>query len=334
MKRAILGATFCVALFTGTAQSATLTADELLGQYNGIIFGNFSSTSDVEGSLFVGGDAVAVQSFNVQTTASAPVADAGSLVVAGDISTPNPYDTNIQVNNGGAALVGEDVNSNVRLNMNGNGAIDVGGSFNGLTNQTFTDGLAVSEPGFADRFPQDVAAVFTQTSNDLKDLGGTALSLTGTKLDIDAAPVDGTAVFKIDIALLSLMTEVDIDLNGADSLIVNVLGATTDLLGGNPLGGTFASADNVIWNFVAATDVNIGAQGFFGTILAPLAHVTTQNPIEGTLIAASADLNSELHSRSYQGDLPPVSAVPLPASLPMLGLGALALGFVRRRRIA
>jgi len=79
-----------------------------------------------------------------------------------------------------------------------------------------------------------------------------------------------------------------------------------------------------------AVDIKVNKAGtaFNGTILAPTGSVEYHNPatFNGRIIAQSIDLHSDFNIAG-----PTVSAIPLPATLPLL-LGALALfGLIRMR---
>lgn len=69
-------------------------------------------------------------------------------------------------------------------------------------------------------------------------------------------------------------------------------------------------------------------------MLAPYASVTLGDPVEGSLVAQSVTLSSEVHLQSFEGDDDPRAGSrsarregPLPGALPLLlaGVGALAL---------
>ena len=79
------------------------------------------------------------------------------------------------------------------------------------------------------------------------------------------------------------------------------------------------------------------ANEFGGSVLAPYATVSNQNPINGTLVAANYNGNGELHSYAYRGSLSTSgsnispAAVPEPSSLLVLSAGLGGLAWMRRR---
>ncbi len=99
-----------------------------------------------------------------------------------------------------------------------------------------------------------------------------------------------------------------------------------------------ANTQNVIYEFVDATTLKFGGI-WTGSVLAPLATITQQNgTLNGSIVVAAFNQTKELlSSDSFTGDLTGLtgvqfSAVPEPASLALLGIGAAAVAFVRRRR--
>lgn len=114
-----------------------------------------------------------------------------------------------------------------------------------------------------------------------------------------------------------------IDVSTSDTVIINVSGS-----GGqfqmNPLGGT-GSAENVLWNFYEATNINVNSV-IMGHILAPYAKMSGfSGSSEGSVIAKEIELtNGELHQRSWYGTAP----TPLDASEPARNVAPVAdLGF-------
>jgi choice-of-anchor A domain-containing protein len=147
---------------------------------------------------------------------------------------------------------------------------------------------------------------------------------------IKAVPgAGGIAVFDITAAQLDAIPSYQMNLNGASTVIFNVSGTSINF-GGNDETGT-TGAHNIIWNFYQATGVNLSTQ-IAGTVLAPLAHVTNGNQIDGALVAKSWTGQGELHDYGFTGYLPPT--IPEPSVWAMLLVGFGGLGAVLRRRRA
>ena len=81
------------------ARAQTLTAAQILQQFNAVIFGNFSSSADVEGRAVVGGNVSHGATFYINPGSEAPSTFA-ALSVYGSTSG-----SSININNGGGVTV-------------------------------------------------------------------------------------------------------------------------------------------------------------------------------------------------------------------------------------
>lgn len=119
-------------------------------------------------------------------------------------------------------------------------------------------------------------------------------------------------------------------------VIINVrnIGNTTLNINSNFINNARANNPQVIWNFVDATNINIGRQ-FQGSILAPLASITAK-VVEGSVVARNYTMQDEVHLGTYQGnDFMIGGPVPEPSSWAMLLAGFGLIGAtLRRRRMA
>lgn len=314
------------------AAAAPLTATELLNQFNLIAFGNVSGNSEVEGRTYVGGTITGnAKTFFIKGP-QAPASAFDAVIVAGALSN-----TTLNVNNGGNLTVGGSV-ANATLEMNGGGTARIGGAVaNVLQNQGVQLSNQAVDPGFADRFPAGIKATLEKASTDLATLPGVAPGLSGSRgLFNGATPTGGLTVYSTTLGFLAGLSELELGLNGADTLVVNVMGSGSLTWGANFLAAPFAAAPNVVWNFVEATSIALGPQ-FFGSILAPLADVSLTSNVEGTLVARNVLLGGEMHLQAFKGNIElttPPAPIPLPAALPLLAAGLGVLGLVARRRSA
>lgn len=331
-----ISAAVCVALSFAVSpvSAASVSTGDLLNYFNSVTLGDTSTQHDIEGRTYVGGNLVANGSLNIKNSPSeSPYA---SVVVAGTLNSTG----SINVNNGGNVVVGGDFNGNW-LNLNG-GTAYLGGSKNGNSNQVISqhqDGA-----NFTARFPTSIKETVVETSKSLAKLASTGSASNdknGQKLQFNAdTGADKVTVYNIDWSLLSTRPELELALNGAGTVIVNVLGngANNDgfAINNNFIGGSSAISTKTLWNFVDATTINFNKQ-FYGAILAPNAHITNSTPIEGSVIAGSANYGGEVHVYGWNGSLPladvspSLPAVPVPATLPLIASAFAVLAFMRRR---
>nr|WP_294521107.1 collagen-binding domain-containing protein [uncultured Rhodopila sp.] len=106
------------------SHAGTLSASNIFSQFNAVIFGNFSSTADVEGLTVVGGNLVAGASFDINP-ANASASSFSGLTVYGSATGSGNYNVN---DGSGVTIVGT---NNVSFNLNGGGSATIGGANKG-----------------------------------------------------------------------------------------------------------------------------------------------------------------------------------------------------------
>jgi choice-of-anchor A domain-containing protein len=302
----------------GQARAATtlpsLSAADILSQFNAVVTGNFTSTSDVEGRLAVGGNMTGGATFNLNPEATASAY--GAVNVYGNVSSGN-----YNVNNAGKVDV-KGTNSGT-FNLNGGGSI----STTALSNSNFTSTFATPLNALSSQLASLTA------NNTLP----TVTNNTSNNVDIKATTVNslGQAIFDVTAAQLEQFSSFYVDFGGSTTTtaIFNVSGNYTQ--NANFEKATDAIDSQVIWNFTNATSVSLN--GFDGTVLAENAAVTNSSALNGDLYAASYNGNGELHDHPFTGTLPAASPAPMRplghslAGLAMLGVVG-GLGVARRRR--
>ncbi|OWJ80607.1 collagen-binding domain-containing protein [Haematobacter genomosp. 1] len=319
----ICGFTALAMLVSGPVVAAPLNFQDILQQFNLVVLGNATNSSEVEGRTYVGGNLSGTSNYWIGGShdPQAP-SDYAALTVGGTLTGT------VQVNNGGAVVVGGNATG---INLNGGGTALIGGVATQVQGGAVTSGASGSA-GFSDLFPVSIEQTVSEASLSFGNLGGDAVTITGNTAYFGSG-MAGLTIYEMTLAQVSALGQVDFSRLGVgESILINVTGAGTGSFLANPLGGTGA-AEHVLWNFAGATDLTI--QGIVGSVLAPLTHVIVTNPVEGTLIAGSATLNSEVHLRPARGSyLPPdpPAPVPLPAALPLLLADLGAMGLAAKRR--
>ena len=281
------------------AQNKTITGIDALREWNLVVLGNLDSSSEVEGRTFVGGNLTGNSSnYGIRATTS-PNGQPG-LTVVGNVNGGHK-----NLNNGSGAVVGGNVTSG--FNLNGpNQTVKVGGMINNtnVNQNTVLSNLDRSDPGFGLGLQQQKAELKSSMGSLSFDMGTLAansqLSVQGNRGTFNAQPnAQGLAVFNITAADLDRIGEIQFNLNGADTAIVNVSGRTVNL-NDNFLGGTNNLGERVIWNFPEAEDLKL-TTAWGGSVLAPLADAETRNYIQGSAVFGSLKQNGEMHIGTFKG---------------------------------
>lgn len=341
---------FCSAMLAVPAQADTPSGINALSEWNLIVLGNLTSSSEVEGRTFVGGNLTGNSSnYNIKPGTPSPSAQPG-LIVVGDVTggTKN-------LNNGSGAIIGGNVSSGFNLNGNPQ-TVQVGGSIaNTNVNQnTVNSGLATSNPGFIQNLQQDKSLLTTSMNNLSHEMStfsaNSTMQISGNRGTFNAQPgADGMAVFNITSDQLNKIGEIQFNVNGAGTVIVNVSGTSINL-NDNFLGGTSNLGEKVIWNFPEAENLTL-TTAWGGSVLAPKADASTSNSINGSAIFGNLNQNGKMQASTYKGgyvppETPPAGStsggssssggteVPEPGMLVLFGLALGGLFFWRRRRTA
>ena len=298
--KALAIAVICGSVMSSQGHAAALTAADILGQFNAVITKNFTSNSDVEGRLVANDMVGAATLYNNQRGTAAASAYAA-------------------VN---AITVGSGVNANV----NDGGNVNVQGGNSG--HFSFNGGHLVSTPAFT------IADFATPLTNLAMQLAALAANSTVNGSDpnnftFNAAPnAQGLAIFSLTAASLATARNIDFNLNGATTAVVDVTGGSfTDTSNFN---ATDFINRHVIWDFSQATI--LAFSGWHGSVLAPLASVSNTSAMEGDLFARNFTGSGELHDFTFAGILPSDSnRIPEPASILLLGAGLAGVWRARRR---
>jgi len=306
-----------VAAIVATVASGLSTAAHAgsLSDFNLIVLGNLGNVTDVEGRVFVGGNLNANTSeYGTKLTASDYAANPSALVVLGSMSPTTKNKEQYKV-------YGDLQYDNSTLNQNNQDVVgyhQFGGTKHGTT--------------------YSLGDVMTETvtlSAQLRNLAPTAAaSLPGAQpaaAKFVAGP--GTSVFNITGSNLfsnNKVQQIELALNDADHVIINVAGTTINFNQGNFVGAfnTDLGRGKVIWNFFEATTLNFD-RAFDGMILAPYASLTTNHVLSGQVVVNHLLSNSEVHLPL--NDISPMTVVPTPTAA-ATGIVLLGVTVLCRRR--
>lgn len=332
--------------FAAPAFSAAIVSTDALREWNLIVFGNVTSSSEVEGRTFIGGNLEGNSSNYMIRTPAASASGQPGLTVVGNVNGSHK-----NLNNGSGAVVGGNVTSGFNLNGPAQ-TVKVGGTISNtnVNQNTVQSGLASSNQYFMSDLTQQKSLLqssLTDLSGSLSKLPATnTVTILNNRATFVASPqASGPAVFNLTAAQLATFGEIALNVNGADTVVINVSGENI-ALAKNFLGGTTGLGERVIWNFYEAKNIAVST-AWGGSVLAPLAAAQTSNYIEGSAVFASLQQNGEFHLGTYKGGYyPPLvppggdtspgggtgTKVPEPATWLML-LGALALLWAGRRAL-
>lgn len=157
-------------------------------------------------------------------------------------------------------------------------------------------------------------------------------SFTGAPNATLSSPLAGVTVYSLTGAQWESLSNLSFA-GLSTGVIVNVGGATLTNAFNISLGGL--SPSDVVFNFYEATAIDFGGgHNFYGTILAPDAHVKLTNMnLTGAVISATFESpNSIINHEGYGSFLTPPAAIPEPAGWAMMILGFGAAGVALRRR--
>lgn len=336
----VMGAVLLLCAGPAVARAATLTDAQLLSQFNVVVFGNFSSSSDVEGAAAIGGNMTGGATFNINPGPEQSAAGAGSAAAAG-YGAVNVFGSiaagTYNVNNGGSVVYGG-ANAG-SFNMNGGGTVSSSAALNGAT-------FASQFQSPLTQLSQSLAALTANSS--MPNPATTPGYPNNVAITASANLPGGISVFNISSTDLSSLSSFTLDTNGATTVIFNVDVAqvcSSPSVCSNPLtlSANFENessvASDIIWNFYNATSLDF-TTAWGGTILAPDADVTNSAQLNGTLVADNYDGDGEVHDVPFAGTLPATTTttgsapVPEPPSMLVLLAGLFGLGIIRRRRVA
>ncbi len=319
LHNTVIAVAICACLASAShAQSLSALRD-----YSVITKENFSTTSDVEGRTLVGGNLVARNSSNFAIKLRDVVSPSDyTLQVEGSVSTGNP----LQINAGSMELGGSQ-NRRV-INFNGGGKL-----------------VQNSEADYGSL--RDQLDKASETLADVKSNG--SISSPGTQPAAfrftSQAENNGIAVFSVnaqDLFNNTRVQQIELVLNGASAVLINVAGKSIDWKGGSLVGEFTKNSvrPNIVWNFFEADTIKLNSKNMMGQILAPNALVTAAGIIDGSIYAKSFTTTSEVHLPAYAGKIDSllsngngnvITSVPETTTSLLCGLSLLMVTLQRRR---
>lgn len=299
---------------TGLSMLAGVANAGPLSDYNLILFGDLSTTSNVKvyGKALIGGDLKSSGEFGSHLT-DASFNATNNVEVIGSVKSPNLTVQNGYLGYGNTKTIGN-------LNCNESGLPQ-----NSCVRKL--DDVAEVSARLAS-FYDDLSAesAFYRNYDLTGNIAGTKLSYTGLATDLVVFNIAGSDLFVSNASW-------QLDFGNAANVVINVSGTSLSNPGSVNLSGsgfTTNTYSNILWNFYEATSLNL-ANGWKGNVLALGADVKIANDIDGSLAAKSYDGRGQIH-HYYWDYTPPVKQVPETGALGLLLIGLGLLGLNRARR--
>jgi choice-of-anchor A domain-containing protein len=282
----------------------------LLRDWSLISFGNASSSSNIEGRAMIGGNLTGPASdYGTRLTPASNFLGQDVLRVGGTINKQN---INMAAGN---IRHGSTVSGNTNFNGGGQRVLDA------ATASMVNDArlLLTADSAFYRNLPA-TGSVAIPTGQP-----------TGVTFNAVPQGALSRAVFNLPAGFFAANTiqQIDINLNGASGVLINVPGTSINFTSNANFVGNFNTNNarsRVIWNFYEATTINLQGKAFQGAILAPFAALTHQGVISGSVAVASINQQSEIHLPGF------AAVIPTPGSAALALVGTLAA--TRRRRAA
>ncbi len=307
------GIACALSLASASLQALSLDLSEADG-YNLLTWGDATlKNSDTGGRVAAGGN-VSFKSYSIGNQASADDPSRGSLVVGGKLN-----------GTGGGQVA--------------NGSIYVGGSYSGpgYNLNSAPGSVAQSHLGKAN-LPFDFDAA--QAALTSKSTNWGALAATGSSNELySTLTLEGfdsvLNIFNIDAATLDIARTLEILIPTGAKALINVSGAIVEF-SNKGIRGTH-SADNTLFNFFEATELNMSSIGVTGSILAPSADLFFRGgQVNGQVIANSFQGarwgSGEMHNVLFNNDPEETTNVPDSGStLAMIATALVGLIVISRK---
>lgn len=255
--------------------------------YSLITAKDLSTSSDIEGRTYVGGNFVSTASANFASNIGGVARSEETVVIVGDIVAGNP----LQVNAGSMRLGGSQ-NGRV-INMNSGGSLIKDPTLN---SSTMTNNLQTATADLA-RLAANNSVTLPSSTHGSAVFNVTTLNSAG----IAIFSINGNSFFSN-----SLINQIELNPGSANTVLINVSGSSIDWTNSANFVSHFTNRywrARVIWNFSQAQTINFRSHNMLGAILAPNAQLSTSANIDGSTAVRQLNTTSAINRPTFLGDL-------------------------------